>query len=438
MKLLKGLSKNQKIALCGVIVAAISGIALPVILSLRRKNVEPPTVVDFGRLEGDRTVIGDHTQVTVDKRRGVDPNLLLDRAIKEAVAKGRAIEQAEQLKEQLAKAVERVEKIASKGNQLDAENALTELSESGGLSGLQDLLIKDREEHRDALIQRNREIAAVAYLRRDIDIAIEAIDEILIELPDDLFALGQRGNIHRFRNKLKEAQSDYNRVLELAIESGDNKASAAALGNLGVVYWQRGELNKAEEMHKKSLEIAEKTGLQEIIASDYGNLGLIYQTKGDLDQAEDMHNKSLEIEKKLGRLEGMASEYGNLGHVYYVRGELDKAEEMLKKSLDINKKLGRLEGMANQYGNLGIVYYERGELDKAEEMYEKSLEVEKKLGRLEGMASDYGNLGLIYKQRGDIDKAREYWEKTLELFKKIGMMPEVEKVEGWIEGIDTE
>ena len=45
--------------------------------------------------------------------------------------------------------------------------------------------------------------------------------------------------------------------------------------------------------------------------------------------------------------------------------------------------------------------------------------------------------GLVYKQRGDISRAREYWEKSVELFKKIGMPHMVEKVQGWIDGVEN-
>lgn len=272
MNLLRGLSKNQKIALCGVIIAAISGIAVPIILNLRHKKVEPPSKVDVNRIDGNGTVIGDDAHVTVDKRRGVDAELILERVIKEAEAKGRAIEQAEQLKEQLAKAVERGEKIVAEGNRLDAEIVIEKLYESGDMSGLQELLIKDRDEHQQALIQRNREIAAVAYLRGDIDIAIDSVDEILKELPDDLFALNQRGNIHELRGRLKEAESDYNRVLELANETENDRNRAAALGNLGIVYKMRGDLDKAKEMYEKSLEIDKKIGRLEGMANSYSNL----------------------------------------------------------------------------------------------------------------------------------------------------------------------
>jgi len=345
MKWLKSLSKNQKITLLGVFVADMSGIAVPIILNLRDNEVEsPPTTVEpnstvsVGSITGDGTVIGDNATVTVIKNQGVDPNLL-DKLINEA-AKGRAIEQTEQWKDQLAKAIERIKNIEAEGNRPDAEKALDELRESGDLSGLQALLIKDRDEHQQALIQRNREIASVAFLKGDIDIAIEAVDEILRELPDELYALSWRGRIHRLQGRLNEAENDCKRILELATETGNNRNRAMALGNLG----------------------------------------LVYQTRGDLDKAEEMLLKALEIYEKLGRLEGMASNYCNLGLVYEGRGDLDKAEEMLLKSLEINEKPGRLEGIANNYSALGLVYKTRGDLDKARQYWEQAVGLYKKIG----------------------------------------------------------
>jgi len=327
-----------------------------------------------------------------------DVGPVVSKAIELAEDKGRAEEQIEQLKDELAKAVERIKKLEAEGNRPDAEKALEELRESGDMRRLQELLIRDRDEHRDALIQRNREISAVAYLRGDIDIASDAVNEILKELPEDLFAFNQRGHIHKLRGKLKEAESDYKRVLVLAIETENNQARAVALGNLG----------------------------------------LIYTTRGDLDKAEEMYLKSLEISKTYRLLESMANQYGNLGEIYNTRGELDKAEQAILKILEIHEQLGDEEGKAKDYGNLGLIYETRGELDKAEEMHKKSLKIKEKLGLQEGMANSYGNLGLIYEQGGDIGKAKEYGEKALGLYKKIGMPCKVEEMKEWIEGIDTE
>ena len=363
---------------------------------------------------------------------GIKGELILSKTIEVAEAKGRAELEIEQLKEELAKAVERIKRLEAEGNRPDAVEALEELRKSGDMTRLQELLIKDRDEHRDALVERNREISAVAYLRGDLDVAEEAVNEILKLQPDDMDAVNRKGHIYRLRGELDKADDCYQRVLELGRRSNNLRAQAAGLGNLGMVYQKRGELDKAEEMHRKSLEIEKKLGRLEGMAADYGNLGVIYRMKGELDKAEEMHRKALEIDKKIGRLEGQAIRYGNLGLIYRRRGELDKAEEMHRKSLEIEKKLGRLEGMASDYGNLGLIYHTRGELDKAEKMFRDGLKIDEKLGRLEGMAAKYGNLGRVYRKRGDNKKAKEYWEKAVELYKKIGMPHMVEKVEGWI------
>ncbi len=45
----------------------------------------------------------------------------------------------------------------------------------------------------------------------------------------------------------------------------------------------------------------------------------------------------------------------------------------------------------------------------------------------------------MYWRKGnwDIGKAKEHLEKALELYKKIGLPNMVERVEGWIEGIEN-
>ena len=168
-------------------------------------------------------VVGQARQIWGEKnvKLSFDVGPVVSKAIELAEDKGRAEEQIEQLKDELAKAVERIRKLEAEGNRPDAEKALKELRESGDMMRLQELLIQDRDEHRDALIQRNREIAAVAYLRGDIDIATEAVNEILKVLPDNIFALNQRGHIHNLRGKLKEAENDYKRVLEIGQETNN-------------------------------------------------------------------------------------------------------------------------------------------------------------------------------------------------------------------------
>jgi len=114
------------------------------------------------------------------------------------------------------------------------------------------------------------DLASVTYLRGDIDIATEAVDEILKELPDNIFALNQRGHIHSLRGNLKEAESDYNRVLKLSTDEGNDKDQAAALGNLGLIFDIRGELDKAEEFWEKAVELYKRIGMPHILEKVQG------------------------------------------------------------------------------------------------------------------------------------------------------------------------
>ena len=195
----------------------------------------------------------------------------------------------QKIKEELTSALKRVAELEKSGEVPEAEGIIEELRKSGDVSRLLEVLEKDRDVHRNELIERNREIAAVAFLKGDIEKATEAVSEIIKIQPYDMDALNRKGRIHILRGELDEAVDCYKRVLEVAIEINFNQAEAAALGNLGLIYMDRGELDKAEEMHKKALEIDEKNGRLEGMASSYGNLGLIYQTRGELEKAEEMH-----------------------------------------------------------------------------------------------------------------------------------------------------
>jgi tetratricopeptide (TPR) repeat protein len=204
-------------------------------------------------------------------------------------------EQVGQMKEQVANALRRAQVAENRENTEGVKGIIEELRKSGDTSRLLDFLVKERAAHRDELIELNHEIAAVAYLRGDIDIAMAATDEVLLLQPNDVISLNQRGHIFSLRGELDEAEKAYLRVKELRVEAGDEQWQAAALGNLGVIYGTRGQLDKAKEMFLKIVEIHRKLGSREGLANDYGNLGVIYQRRGELDKAEEMLNKSLEI-----------------------------------------------------------------------------------------------------------------------------------------------
>lgn len=348
-----------------------------------------------------------------------------------------AYEEVGRLKEDLASALRRAEELEHQGVK-EAKGVIEELRKSGDLSQLLKILEEDRNTYRNQLVERNREIAAVAYLKGDINIASEAIEEILKIQPNDLNALTQKGHIYELRGELIQAEEIYTKVLEQAENNKNDRWQAVAANGLGNIYQTRHEFNKAEEMYKKALGFNEKLGELGGVAINYNNLGIVYEIRGEWGKAEDAYRKALTIAEKMGDKEKMANINGNLGNVYLLRGEIDKAENAYRKILEFYKKLSYQRGIAFCYGNLGLVYRGRGELFEAEKMHNKALEVAERIGDKEMMAISYHSLGIVFADRGDLQKAKEYWVKARDLYEKIGVPQMVKEVQGRIDSAESE
>jgi len=294
------------------------------------------------------------------------------------------------------------------------------------------------------LVSLYREIAAIAYLKGELNTAEESLQKVLNHIPYDLHANNQLGHIAKVRSNYSQAEEYYLRVLSDA--ENDRAWKAAAYGNLGIVYRRKGQLGQAEELHKRSLEIDEELRNLGGIASDYSNLGAIYLTQGKLNDAEKMFRKALKLDEKLKNHGGIAIDSSNLGLVYLQRGQLDQAEKMLNRSLVIEQELGRIEGIANDCSNLGLIYLRRNKLDEAEEMLKKTLRTEKVLENKEGMAGTYSNLGTLYGMRGKFEMARESFAESHKLYleldmpamaARIQMVQSLSLFKGWLDGLDT-
>jgi tetratricopeptide (TPR) repeat protein len=287
---------------------------------------------------------GDKNAVTITQKYGLDVNEARDIANEIAKpykeANTRLFQESIDLKNQLISAIQRAAEAEDRISIPEANGIIEELRKTGDTKRLLDVLIKERDKNKNELIERNNEIGAVAYLRRETKIALDATEQVLALEPNNLKSMNQKGLILSLQGKLDEAEEIHRKYLNIAQQIGNQRGMAIGYGNLGIIYQERGKLNEAEEMHKKALEIDERIGHQEGIADDFGNLGCIYLIRGEFDKAEEMFKKSLEIAEKIGLSEVMADQYGNLGTIYEQKGDLEKARWYWEKARDLFKKIG--------------------------------------------------------------------------------------------------
>ncbi|MEN6626574.1 MAG: tetratricopeptide repeat protein [Candidatus Sumerlaeia bacterium] len=327
------------------------------------------------------------------------------------------------LKQNLRAAITRVEHAEKTSETARiAKIAIEQLRVNGDLRPLQELLTNEKDKNHNDIIQRNREVATLAYLMWDLKSATKALSEILTMQPNDIRALNMMGIINISLGNLKDAEKEIINVIRIAIQTGDQLYEYSGRCNLSSILLLRGELDQAERIIKESIPVFEKAGWQKGIESCYGNLGLIYRRFGKYDLAEEMHKKSLLIDQMTKDYEGESNNYLNLGLVYCCRGELEKAEEMYKRSLSLNEEYGFRKSLPGCYNNLGSLYRMRGQYEIAESMHKKALELYQIDGCLRGMADAYGNIGITYALQKKFLQAEEMLKRALELNEQMGCL----------------
>jgi tetratricopeptide (TPR) repeat protein len=128
--------------------------------------------------------------------------------------------------------------------------------------------------------------------------------------------------------------------LQLAKESGDEKAVAKWTHRLAMCLHDRGDYEEAERLYRESLEIDERLGNLAGKAETLHNLGVLAQDRGDYEEAERLYRESLEIDERLGNLAGKAATLHALGMLRWGQGRKAEAEELLRQALDILERIG--------------------------------------------------------------------------------------------------
>jgi tetratricopeptide (TPR) repeat protein len=415
-----------------------------------------------GTIRGDGTIIGDVNTVMIDKRNGLDPQLLLQKTLE--LTRANALLEAT-LKEHEERAIARVQQIEAEGNS-EAKRALEEYRKKGDTAKLLALLLEERDRIRqevrtqtEKLVDLDRQITSVAFRRRDVPVAAEAVERLLAASPNDSLGLYVRSALSLLRGSFGEAEADIRYALRLAVDANDKQAEATALNGLGLIYCAMADWKRGEEMTLQALRTYKETGNMRGTAMMYGNLVAVYAGKDDWKKAEESAFKAFAMYEELGDSEGMATAGGSLGLLHARKGDWEKAKEMFRKALESHRETGLKEGIVNQSINLGSAYLNTGDLKEAERTLEGALEIATGLGyvaiadvysllgvvRLKqgnmaksesmlskaitlhqgladrrGMAFDYSNLGVLYQNCGYFEKAEQMHIRSLELHENLG------------------
>jgi tetratricopeptide (TPR) repeat protein len=222
------------------------------------------------------------------------------------------------------------------------------------------------------------------------------------------------------RGDYEEAERLYRESLEIKERLGDLAGKAATLHQLGVLAQKRGDYEEAERLYRESLEIKERLRDSVGKAKTLHQLGALAQDRGDYEEAERLYRESLEIKERLGNLAGKAVTLHELGRLAQKRGDYEEAERLYRESLEIDERLGNLAGKAVTLHQLGMLAHDRGDYEEAERLYRESLEIDERLGNLAGKAVTLHELGRLRWKQGRKAEAEELLRQALDIYERIG------------------
>jgi len=235
--------------------------------------------------------------------------------------------------------------------------------------------------------------------------------------------MGALAHTYHHLGKYKEAESLYNKLLEIARrERGENfiRFYPMTVCNLARVYADQGRYDEAEGLFRKTLETAgwdAESRWRLVYTSDLANM---YRDQGHYEQAELLLDKTLATERRVlgdGHKLTLQCMYV-LGRVYTAQKRYEDAKSLLNEGL----KFGRSQ-LRGQHPStlcfvnaLAVLNAKQGNYAEAEAFFDEALK-----GRQHELGEDHpdtleskNDMSMLYKEQGDYDKAEKLLLEAVE------------------------
>lgn len=288
--------------------------------------------------------------------------------------------------------------------------------------------------------------------------------EFADKIKDDNFSrilYNNRGILeYNHKRNTKEARKWFEKSLEMARKTKNNKKIAGLTMNLGVMNFQEGKYDESLIYYKKSLQALENFDNAKLHGKVLLNIAITKYSKREMDSAIFYSERAIEKYVEAKDSIQVASAYIQIGDINMEKAEYKESIKWLTKALKIyddfpntdynkyrvykmlsenysqienkeahrqmidagikvSKKLNDSSLIAESYNHKAQFFNEYGDslsraiklLDKANSIYE-ALELHR---YVEGMYLDFGN---TYQKMGKPLKAKPYFEKALEVYKR--------------------
>ena len=264
---------------------------------------------------------------------------------------------------------------------------------------------------------------AIEYL----DKALEAAQRIeRLATDEDLFKIyWLRGKAWLAKGEGEKALNDFNLMLQIAIDIGDELKIAEAHYYLGGAcmsieefspYFS--EMNKVLQHFKTSLEIARKIGNKLLEGRSLERIGGVLVANLDtMDEGLKWLEESSRICKEIGDKVTEANNLRLLGWYYNWKGEFNKAKDYLNRSLIVAEEMEDTLTIIQILFMLTIVLAGNGEYNEAISTGRRCLQLAQDSGRASEASWILNTLGWIYHDLSNIELAIKYNKESIKTAK---------------------
>ena len=232
-----------------------------------------------------------------------------------------------------------------------------------------------------------------------------------------------KGDIERANGDIDNAQSTYNRIIELYRDNAPDKLLAETYRDLGDLYKTKQKFQLGIEVLNKAIEIYR--GLKDDLdmSRTLNNIGELYRIATDLPNSLKFTRQALAIQKRLRAAEDTAKSLNNIAILCGTSGKLKRAIRIFNLSLKVNRNLGEEVEIAKVLNNLGYAYFLTGNQADAAKVLRESLDINRKLGNKKEILFNLWNLSEVSFKFGNLRQCLKYLEEGLQLATALADKP---------------
>lgn len=227
--------------------------------------------------------------------------------------------------------------------------------------------------------------ASLSLTAQDNAGAIQIVDQLIQDYPDEATAFIGRGVILETVGKIPEAIESFQKAIEMDTQ-GDY--SSYAYSGLGRIYLNSNEFDKAIESLKHAIEEDENN------VEAYMNLGFAYFTQKDYAQAVQAFSSAIDVDPS-------SDAYNARGQSHYYNQDIEAALVDYNQAIELNPQ------SSYPYYNRATLYREQDNPDAALADYTKAIELSPDDGAI------YYDRATLYLQQGKLKQASDdFWMYT--------------------------